>query len=184
MKTPFLFSLLFSPLFSFTLAVHAQTSSASYTAASANESDVNAVINGPIHTAVNGDVIQIPCSGTTSVTWSSTLKVTANITLTALGATPNTSPSTFGAGTNCLTITAATNNLIEFDPTYSSTNNVSTLQNITIVPGAGAYSPIHVYGTGTSSGMPQFRIDNIIFWHDGESVVYFERKWGVSYPRK
>ena len=31
-----------------------------YTAASSAQSDVNAVINGPTHTAVNGDIIQIP----------------------------------------------------------------------------------------------------------------------------
>src|SRR4051812_7606799 len=33
---------------------------ATFTAASCNRADVNAVINGPTHTAVNGDVIQIP----------------------------------------------------------------------------------------------------------------------------
>src|SRR6267143_2315526 len=59
-----------------------------FTAASSAESDVSAVINGPTHTAVNGDVIKIPCSGTQTVTWTSTLSTTASIKITALGGTP------------------------------------------------------------------------------------------------
>jgi hypothetical protein len=55
-----------------------------YTAASANYSDVNAVINGSTHTAINGDIIQIPCSGRQSVTWTSQLVVTASIKLAEL----------------------------------------------------------------------------------------------------
>src|SRR5580704_7513959 len=95
-----------------------------YTAASANYSDVNAVINGPTHIAINGDVIQIPCSGTQSVVWTSQLVVTASITITALGATPNTGANTFGAGANCLTIRDEANvngGLFYFKPTFAST---------------------------------------------------------------
>jgi hypothetical protein len=141
-----------------------------YTAASANESDVNAVIHGPIHTAVNGDVIQIPCSGTQSVVWTSQLTVSASITLTALGATPNTTPSTYGSGTNCLTIRDnvpyATGTMMVFTPTYSATNNVTTIQNIDIDPystSTALWNPISIEGTGTSSGMPEARVDNIVF---------------------
>jgi glucuronoarabinoxylan endo-1,4-beta-xylanase len=141
----------------------AATGCGNYTASSDSESAVNSAINGPNHVACNGDTISIPCSGTQSVTWSSTLTVTANITLTALGGSPNSGPSTFGAGTNCLTITSTTSILFELDPTYSATNNTVTLQDITLVPGSGAYTPIHISGTGTSSGMPLARIDNIIF---------------------
>jgi hypothetical protein len=148
---------------------HAQ---GTFTAASSNESDVNAVINGPTHKAVNGDTIQIPCSGTQSVTWTSTLTVSASITITALGATPNTGASTFGAGTNCLTITSATGILFELDPTYSASSNVITLQNMTLVPGSGAYTPIHVSGTGTASGMPLFRIDNVAFGNSSSQWAY------------
>ena len=147
------------------------------TAATANESDVNAVINGPTHTAGNGDTIQIPCSGTQSVTWSSTLTITANITLTALGGTPNSGSSTFGAGTNCLTIVDNNTSgwLIYATPTYSASNNVTTIQNFNIDPQSAStalYTPITFEGTGTSSGMPQARIDNIVFgkgtqWTEG-----------------
>lgn len=140
-----------------------------YTAASTAESDVNAVINGPTHVAVNGDIIQIPCSGTQSVTWTSTLAISASITLTALGGTPNTTPSTFGAGTNCLTIRHNVANfapLFQLTPTYAATNNVTTVQNINIDPFTGSTglgNPFVIEGAGTSSGMPQVRIDNIGF---------------------
>lgn len=136
-----------------------------FTAASNSYTDVNAVINGPTHTAVNGDVIQIPCSGTQSVTWSSSLIINANITLTALGATPNSGPSTFGAGTNCLTITLASQYGIQINPTYNATNslNISTLSNMTLDPGAGATSAIYVQGTGAAGGMPLINLNNIQF---------------------
>lgn len=143
-------------------------SSSPYTAASANYSDVNSCINGPGHTAVNGDVIQIPCGGTQSVTWTSTLTVTASITITGLGAVPNAGPSTFGAGTNCLTI--LDNNpsgpIWYLGPTYASSNNVTTLQNMNLDPINSSTTlggVIFVQGTATSSGFPQVRIDNIGF---------------------
>lgn len=152
---------------------HAQ---GTYTAASSNESDVNAVINGPTHTAVNGDSIQIPCSGTQSVTWTSTLTVTASITITALGGTPNSGPSTFGSGTNCLTI--LDNNpsgpIWYLGPTYASSNNVTTLQNMNLDPitsSTSLYGPLQINGTATSSGFPQVRINNIVF---GKSAQWTE----------
>src|ERR1700747_798215 len=85
--------LLFSPVAATLL--HAGT----YTAASCNQSAVNAVINGPTHTAVNGDVIQIP-SG--SCTWTSGITVPSNIGITITGnGTPDSTPSTTGASASC-----------------------------------------------------------------------------------
>ena len=148
-----------------------------YTASSDAESDVNAIINGPTHTAVNGDIIQIPCSGTQSVTWTSTLSTTKTITITALGGMPNTTASTFGSGTNCLTIkdNVASGALFSFTPTYASSNNVVTLQNMNIDPlttSTALTSPVQVGGTCTSSGCPNLRVDNIGFgigtqWNEG-----------------
>ena len=140
-----------------------------YTAASASESDVNAVINGPTHTAINGDIIQIPCTGTQSVIWTSSLGINASITLTALGgATPNTLPSQFGSATNCLTIVDNVVGAWMFylTPTYASTNNLTTLQNFNIDPMSSTTAlsnPIATNGTATSAGFPQVRIDNIEF---------------------
>ena len=170
-------SLLLSLILTTTIVAPSQTGGSTYTAASANYSDVNAVINGPTHTAVNGDIIQIPCSGKQSVTWTSQLNVSASITITALGGTPNTGPSTFGAGSNCLTI--LDNNtagpLFNLAPTYASSNNVTVLQNMNLDPinsSTSLYSPIQVVGVSTSSGFPQVRIDNIYFgystpWTEG-----------------
>src|SRR5262245_52282431 len=54
-----------------------------YTAASCNYSDVNAVINGPTHTAVNGDTINIPAG---TCTWTSGLSVPSGIGISIIGA--------------------------------------------------------------------------------------------------
>lgn len=168
------------PIFAFCVFCVPMWAQATYTAASANYSDVNAVINGPTHTAINGDIIQIPCSGTQSVTWTSQLVVTASIKLTALGGTPNTGTGTVGAGTNCLTIvdndTAGI--LLVFQPTYASSNNLTTIENVNIDPNSTStalYSPISVAGTCTTvNNCPQLRIDNVVFgkgiqWNEGNN---------------
>ena len=60
-----------------------------YTAASCNQSDVNAVINGPTHKAVNGDTIIIPATGS-PCTWTSGITINGvGIDITGTG-TPNT----------------------------------------------------------------------------------------------
>jgi hypothetical protein len=140
-----------------------------YTAASSAESDVNAIINGPTHVAVNGDVIQIPCIGAQSVVWSNQLSISASIRVTALGGTPNTGTGTFGAGTNCLTILdnyTGGGPLFTFTLTYAATNNLATLENINIDPftaGTSLVSPISFAGTCTASGCPNIRVNNIYF---------------------
>lgn len=130
------------------------------TAASSALSDVQTTVNA----SANGDTVQIPCSPATS-TWSGTLTVNANITITGMGATPNTGPSTFGAGSNCLTIIHSTPTLFQLNPVYNSTPslNLTTVQNITFQPGAGAYNVIKAYCTATSSGQPNVRFDNLQF---------------------
>src|SRR5690349_21365027 len=86
-------------LFVFFFLAYADTcalAQGTYTAASCNRSDVNAVINGPTHTAVNGDTIIIPAG---TCTWTSGITVNGvGIDITGQG-TPNTGPSTVGAGT-------------------------------------------------------------------------------------
>src|SRR5215471_19723298 len=53
-----------------------------YTAATCNRSDVNSVINGPTHTAVDGDIINIPAG---SCTWTASLSVTVGISIIGAG---------------------------------------------------------------------------------------------------
>src|SRR6185437_2209834 len=155
-------SLLFL-LSTLTLAAHGST----YTAASCEESDVNAVIHGPIHTAVNGDVIQIP-AGTCS--WTSTLNITGvGITIQGAGA-PNNTPSTFGPGT--------TNTIIQGTGlgtgrdlrsvtglTSEQFMRISLLTLKTDYSGGAELSgrAINISGRGTSSGCANIRVDNIVF---------------------
>jgi hypothetical protein len=144
-----------------TLAVRlsAQTT---VTAASCNYTDVNAVINGPTHTAVAGDTIVIPAG---ACTWTSGLSISGvGITITGSG-TPNTGASTFGAGNPTTVITDNTSSpfISVTSLPYGQTAVISLLD---IEPESGntsLQSPIQVAGACTSSGCPLMRIDNIYF---------------------
>jgi hypothetical protein len=137
-----------------------------YTAASCNQSDITAVINGPIHTAVNGDTIIVPAG---SCTWTSGIMVPSGIGISIIGTgTPNSGPSTWAAASSC-TATVITDDLpgstylFSFSPTYgNSTTRISCMNLVPTVPGpSGYYSPIYINGTCTSSGCPNFRMDNL-----------------------
>lgn len=133
-----------------------------YTAASCNYSDVNAVINGPTHVAVNGDVIVIPAG---TCTWTSGIAFSGiGITIQGQG-TPNSGPGTVGAGTS-------TTNLIQDSNTslfaasavpYGQTMRYTMMS---ISPESGLATedfPIKTYGICTSSGCPNIRMDNVTF---------------------
>ena len=70
-----------------------------YTALSSAE----AAVAVEVALTVNGDTVQIPCGPSTSV-WTLPLIITKSITITGLGATPNSGAATTGSGTDCLTI--------------------------------------------------------------------------------
>jgi hypothetical protein len=140
-------------------AAHAATR----TAVSSSESDVAAAVA----TASNGDTVQIPCSPSSS-TWTTTLTIPKSITITGMGASPNIGPSTFGSGTNCVTIKDGNGSgpIFNLAPTYDATNNLTVLQNLNIDPaGASAAltSPVYIIGAATASGFPQIRVNNVIF---------------------
>jgi hypothetical protein len=151
------FLLLFSP------AVATLARAGTYTAASCNESDVNAVISGPTNKAVDGDTIIIPAG---TCTWTSSLSITVGLTLQGAG-TPNTLPSQFGSGT--LT-TIIKSNVSSSSPmitvtglTFGQTVRISTLD---IEPNSNVTSlrtPLEFAGTCTASGCPLMRVDNIGF---------------------
>lgn len=138
-----------------------------YTAASCNQSDVNAVINGPTHTAANGDTIIIP-AGTCD--WTSNLVGPTNVGFTLIGSgTPNAAAGATGAASSC-TATQIIDNagsstfLMSFTPTYgASTMRVSCLDIEPESTSTTLYAPISVNGSCTSSGCPPFRIDNVTF---------------------
>jgi hypothetical protein len=144
-------------------AAHAQSGGATIKAATCQQTDVNAVINGPTHTAVNGDTIQIP---TGSCTWSSGITISGvGIDITGTG-TPNTGAGTFGAGTANTTLTES-GNVPFFKFTGLSVGQTAKVELLNLgttnksqnyVPGA-----ISFWGACTTSGCAQIRVDNITF---------------------
>jgi hypothetical protein len=143
-------------------AAHAQ-SGAPIKAASCSQADVNAVINGPTHKAVNGDTIQIPPG---SCTWTSGITISGvGIDITGTG-TPNTGGSTVGAGTpNTTLINNASAPFFVFTGlSFGQTAKVELLN--MSASGAGSNTiigPIVFSGTCTSSGCANIRVDNINF---------------------
>jgi hypothetical protein len=133
------------------------------TAASCSRTDVNAIINGPTHTAVNGDKIVIPG---TSCTWTSGISISGvGIAITGTG-TPNTGGGTVGAGTsNTTLIDNAGGALFNFSGlAFGQTAKVELLT----MSGSGAGSftinaPIIFSGSCTASGCANIRVDNITF---------------------
>ena len=152
-----------------------------YTAVSCKQTDVNAVINGPTHTAVDGDVIVIPAG---TCTWTSGITVTVAIDITGQG-TPNTGASTVGAGISTTTIIDNTaSSLITFTGlTYGKTAKVELL-NISPMSASTA-NPIVFVGSCTSNGCADVRGDNITFpdgWNGklpSSSFVLVEDVFGV-----
>src|ERR1700679_1189054 len=132
---------------------HAQ---GTFTAASCNYSDVNAVINGPKHVAVNGDTIIIPSTGS-PCTWTSGITISGvGIDITGTG-TPNTGGGTFGAGTSSTTIIDNIKDPgILFSFTNLSIGQTAKIELLTLsAAGAASLSisgPMEFSGTCTSSG--------------------------------
>jgi hypothetical protein len=137
-----------------------------YTAATCNQSDVNAVINGPKHTAVNGDTINIPAG---TCTWTTGIVVPSGIGISIIGSgAPNSSPTTYGAASSC-TATSITDNvsgnpLLYFQPTATSSLSRVSCMKLTSTLGANTtVSPIQLAGTCNSSTCPNVRVDNLTF---------------------
>jgi hypothetical protein len=160
--TAILFSLLLPAL------AHGQ---GTYTAASCSVSDVAAVINGPTHTAVSGDIIQIPDG---SCTWSSGIKVSVAITLQGVSA-GCMNPLVCG-----LTITDADTSTS--DSLISMTTDAShhaTLANMSFLPGTGTNTYVTMNGTGLpalvhdiSFNQPYFQLTNTLDWLSKGGVIW------------
>jgi hypothetical protein len=135
----------------------AVSAAGTYTAASCKQSDVNAVINGPTHVAVDGDTINIPPG---SCTWTSGITVPAGIGISIIGA---------GAGSTTIidNYTGASKSwLFYFRPSYGS--SLSRISSMTLSPQSGLAqntlsAPIAFQGTCTSSGCPNIRVDHLTF---------------------
>jgi len=136
-----------------------------FTAATCNQPDVNAVINGPTHVAVNGDTIIIPAAGS-PCTWTSGITINGvGINITGTG-TPNTGAGTMGAGkSNTTLVDHASVALFAFiNLSFGDTAKVELLT--MSAAGAANYAslgPISFQGTCTLSGCANIRVDNINF---------------------
>jgi hypothetical protein len=141
-----------------------------YTANSCSQGDVNDCINGTggtcvggAHTAVDGDIINIP-SG--SCTWTSGITVPSSIGITIIGSgTPNVGASTTGASSSCGSGTTITlsGGFTAFGMTPTYGNSTTRLSCLTITYSSGAAIGFKILGTCTSSGCPNLRMDNLTF---------------------
>jgi len=125
-------------------------SQGTFTAASCSQSDVNAVINGPTHNAVNGDTINIPAG---TCTWTSGIAVRAGIGIAIIGA---------GQGVTTITDQLSSGSLFSMRPTFgNATSRISSMTLLPHLPRSGYDSPISVTGTCTSGGCPNLRMDHL-----------------------
>ena len=133
-----------------------------YTAATCDYSDVKAIINGPKHKAVNGDVIVIPagtCTWTTGITISG-----IGITIEGQG-TPKTGASTVGAGTSTtILVQNMTSSL--FSASGVPYGQLMRYSMMYLKPEIGLTNEavaIRTSGTCTQRGCPNIRVDNVTF---------------------
>jgi hypothetical protein len=142
----------------FSLTINGPTT---FTAASCNQSDVNAVINGPTHTAADGDTINIPAG---TCTWTAGITVPAGIGISIIGAgAENTTIiDNFVSG-------VLGNNLFYFSPNFGA--SLSRVSSITLSPQTGLIAnslmaPLAFQGScsaGVPGACPNIRVDNISF---------------------
>lgn len=142
---------------------------ATYTAASCSRADVNAVINGPTHVAVHGDIIQIPATGS-PCTWTSQLVVSAGITIIGTGSP--TIIQNYNGTLLAVTISSATANF--------------RLSGLTIQAGAsvGVTPAIaSLIGTCNASTCSHVSIDTLSLtnWTTGPFLFYANDVFGVFY---
>jgi hypothetical protein len=150
-------------------ALRAQSTGTTVEAASCQQAAVNAVINGPKHTAVDGDTISIPDG---SCTWSAGIVVPKGIGITIIGSgAPNTNPTCngsvtagCGAGSVSTVITVAGSFYAFYaQPNYgNSLTRFSLIDFETSITSLGK-APIIVVGACTVSGCPNLRVDNVVF---------------------
>jgi hypothetical protein len=148
-------------------------SQGTFTAKSCNISDVNAVIHGPTHSAVDGDIIIIPAG---SCTWTSGITV-SGIGISIIGTgNPSSSPSTYLPDSSCtatvITDKLSSGSLLKMSPTSgNSLTRLSCMEIAPYIPNPGYGNPISINGTCTSSGCPNLRIDNMTYLSWGSAGV-------------
>jgi hypothetical protein len=127
-------------------------------AATCSQSAVQAAVNS----AADGDTVSI-AAGT--CTWTSGVTVPNNMGITITGnGTPNSSATTTGASSSCTTTTiTVSGNFTAFTMNPEYGNSTSRLSCMAIAYGSGQAVFNKTQGTCTSSGCPNFRMDNITY---------------------
>ena len=161
-------------------------------AASCQQAAVNAVINGPKHTAVDGDTISIPPG---NCTWTSGVAVPKGIGITIIGSgSANTNPTcngsvTAGCGAGSVsTIITVAGSFFAFYAQPNLGNSLTRFSQLdfeTSITSQGK-APIVVVGTCSANGCPNLRVDNVIFgsgWAlaqlSGSGVILPDNMFGV-----
>jgi hypothetical protein len=138
-------------------------SQGTFTAASCNISDVNAVIHGPTHTAVDGDIIIIPAG---SCTWTRGITV-SGIGISIIGTgNPSSSPSTYLPDSSCtatvITDALSSGSLLTMTPKYgNATTRLSCMEITAYIPATGYSNAVSISGTCALGGCPNLRLDNL-----------------------
>jgi len=125
-----------------------------FVAASCSQSDVNAIINGPKHTAADGDIIQVPAG---TCTWTSGVSTSKAISIIGPGASSLTINENIPAASGCTP-------LFQFTPTV--VGSLTRLSGFTMQPLSGVANSclaVTALGKCTSSGCPNIRIDHNTF---------------------
>jgi hypothetical protein len=139
-------------------------------AASCNESDVNAVINGPTHTAVSGDTINIPAG---SCTWTTQMTVSVDITIQGAGQGVTTIVDNL-AGTPFFVAKPSGSTLFRM--------TAMTLQGGSALSGTDTEYAMSFTGP-TTGAFTQFRLDHLTFTGFGGTstinVIFMDNIFGV-----
>lgn len=161
-----------------------------FTAADCNFASVDTLINGPLHTAVSGDIIVIP-AGNCTWTFQEIIPSGIGITIRGVG-TPNTQPSQMGASSSCsqtVITDNSVNGLFQFTPSALVTSRVSCMKWQPFSPLPSFTNPIFVVGgvtACTTSQCPKFRFDNMTFpssWNglvSDNSILVVSNVFGVA----
>jgi hypothetical protein len=180
-------TLIFLLMMFFGPTAHAQSLGGVFNAASCLQADVNAVINGPLHVAVNGDTIQLPPG---NCTWNTGITVPKGVGITIVGAgTPDSNPADFTPSSSCQQTVITMNStasIFSMSPTYGS--SLSRISCMKLIPGTtGMAAGANIQGTCTASGCPNFREDNLTLptaWGDDTAADHnfsvVNNVWGVA----
>ena len=158
-----------------------QFEAANLAAQTAAQPDVNAVINGPLHTVSNGESVLMP-PGTPTWTTGVTIPAGAGAQLFGYGL-PSGNPNIFGPDPSCsataltINVNAAAVFIATPGATASTTGIFCLAENLQTGTNARGFN---FQGTCNSSGCPSVRISNVAFNNWQTSPKQAGISWGIG----